>query len=79
MLGNELMIARKTAVIAAGPHSSHRFTYRPIPGGYENRVNAAGSSGRGGGDAVNFGTGIFGGNVLLYDLVSRYNRILTFP
>ena len=39
-------------IIGAGSHSSHAVTYGPIPGGYENSINSAGSSARGGGDSV---------------------------
>ena len=40
---------------ATQPHSSHRVTHGPIPGGYENRANAAELSDRGGGDAIGLG------------------------
>ena len=45
------MYERDTSAVPRS-HSSHRVTHGPIPGGYENRPNAAESSGRGGADAI---------------------------
>ena len=43
---------KKPAFFYDDPHSSHRATHRPIPGAYENSINSAELSDRGGGDAI---------------------------